>query len=225
MPAHYLKVNYESTVTWRMETDHLRCSPDFFHHPRYDCILFKTDTRAGVQFARLKDIFLVYVDNKPYPIAMVEPFDVIPEAQRSVEDCDLGLCRVRMGDRKKHNGTIFIHAQSIIRGALIVTDHGAADRTPRYEDYLVIDVVDSDMFLRCRSLFPFWYTDPPALAEMANPPDKADVDLAHLQDSGSESDSGSEESTVSSDRDSGDSEDLDSGPGEYLESDADEDEA
>ncbi|KAH7890820.1 hypothetical protein F5I97DRAFT_1799031, partial [Phlebopus sp. FC_14] len=33
---HYLKVNYESTVDWKLTTDHLYCNPNFFGCPQYD---------------------------------------------------------------------------------------------------------------------------------------------------------------------------------------------
>ncbi|KAH7917201.1 hypothetical protein BV22DRAFT_1188491, partial [Leucogyrophana mollusca] len=52
----YLWVNYESKVDWRLATDHLRCSPDFYNASRYDCVLYQVDANSFA-FARLIFIF------------------------------------------------------------------------------------------------------------------------------------------------------------------------
>ncbi|KAI0681797.1 hypothetical protein C8T65DRAFT_598069, partial [Cerioporus squamosus] len=148
----YLRVNYESLEDWKLATDRLRCSPKFFGHPRYDFIIYKADELGTLKFGRLKDVFISEVAEKKYPIAFIEAYGVV-SGPRSALDSDLGLCRLRM-NRSCDHGTTFVHIQSIVRGALVVQDHGSG---PVHEDYLVIDIIDSDMFLRCQKHFPHWY--------------------------------------------------------------------
>ncbi len=150
-----MRVNYESMETWRLATDRLRCSPKFFGYPRYDCIIFKADESGTLRFGRLKEIFVVQVAEKQYPIAFIEAFGLVAGPRPSV-DKTLGLCRLRMNRRRENqHGTMFIHIESVVRGALIVRDHGSIGSV--YEDYLVVDIIDSDMFLRCLKYFPRWY--------------------------------------------------------------------
>ena len=144
-------VNYESKVTWRQETNHLRCSRSFFGRERYDFILFKADENT-LQFGRLHHVFIYETDDVQHPLAFIDAFGTVLD--RTELDIDLGLCRLRVQRDSRHDyGTLFIHARSIIRGALIVEDDTEDD-----EDYLVIDTIDSDMFWRCRHHFPHWST-------------------------------------------------------------------
>ncbi|KAJ7939592.1 hypothetical protein B0H13DRAFT_1586832 [Mycena leptocephala] len=60
-------------------------------------------------------------------------------------DKALGLYRVRERQRKDCE---FISVHSIIRGALLAPDFN------RQGDYLVVDIVDADMFFRLKSMYP-----------------------------------------------------------------------
>jgi hypothetical protein len=84
------------------------------------------------------------VAEKKYRLAFIQPYDepILPR-DRPKKDDDLGLLRVR--SRKSSE---FVFVESIVRGALLATDPDVH----RKHDRLVIDTVDTDMFLRLRSL-------------------------------------------------------------------------
>ncbi|KAK0506766.1 hypothetical protein EDD18DRAFT_1315910 [Armillaria luteobubalina] len=141
-----LKVNYENAVDWNMYTDYLRCSPDFYNHPRYDCVI--VEGPEGPFFSQTIMLFSCIVGGKSFPLALVHPFDEPVGASTAKIDQDLGFYRVRARKRTK---LMFISVYNIIRGALLVEDYGftSPDGT---KEYLVVDSVDSDLFLRMKSL-------------------------------------------------------------------------
>ncbi|OSD08233.1 hypothetical protein PYCCODRAFT_1357246 [Trametes coccinea BRFM310] len=138
-PYFLINVNYESLADWRMTTDMVRCNPIFFGHPRYDCVLVQAATQF---FARLIITFTCKVGDSLQPLALIQPFDRLA-GPPSRTDLDLGFLRVRERPRRRSE---FISLHSLLRGALLVPDFGK-DR-----DYLVHDLVDSDMFLRMRAI-------------------------------------------------------------------------
>ncbi|EDQ99191.1 uncharacterized protein LACBIDRAFT_317443 [Laccaria bicolor S238N-H82] len=96
----YLHIHYESCVTWRKETDLLRCNPSFNNAPRYDCVMVKMSTASDVFiFARLIFIFTFTLR-------------------------DLGLIHLRAKHRREAE---FIPVGSIIRGAYIVPEFEKPD--------------------------------------------------------------------------------------------------
>ncbi|KAK0207746.1 hypothetical protein IW262DRAFT_1469085 [Armillaria fumosa] len=141
-----LKINYENTVDWNMYTDYLQCSPDFYNHPRYDCLI--VEGLEGPFFAQTIMLFSCIVSGKSFPLALVHPFDKPVSASNEKLDKDLGFYRVWARKRMK---STFISIYNIIRGALLVEDYSfkSADGM---KEYLVIDSVDSDLFLRMKSL-------------------------------------------------------------------------
>ena len=91
-------------------------------------------------------IFNYRIDNKDYPTALVQPYDAkVGRLYR--KDIDLGFLRVRA---KPISAPEFISIRSIIRGAVLVP---AFDKK---EDYLVMDVLDADMFVRIRKIQKNW---------------------------------------------------------------------
>ena len=70
---------------------------------------------------------------------MVQPFDLYLGPSRR-KDRDLGLSRLG-----KRSSTEFVPLESIVRGALIVPDF---DR----EQYLFMDLIDADIFIRVKEL-------------------------------------------------------------------------
>ena len=80
---------------------------------------------------------------KRTPFALIQPMD-IPTNVLSRKDKHFHLYRVHARTRRD---CIFVPLDSIVRGALLVRDQGVQN------DYLVVDVVDTDWFLRCRELF------------------------------------------------------------------------
>ena len=123
--------------------DYLHCSPDFHHQERVDCVL--VDTVGGDIFAQLLLVFTCFVNKTPYPLALIQPLDAPIHVQRR-KDKDLGFIRVRAKPRQSSE---FISVRSIIRGALLVEEF---DRKGSGE-FIVVDVVDGDMFLRLREKY------------------------------------------------------------------------
>jgi hypothetical protein len=99
-------------------------------------------------FARLVFVFTyaVEVEEKRtvIPMALVQPFTDISTPFRK-KDIELRLLRLKEKPREK---SIIIPARSIIRGAYIVPDGD------KKADWLVVDIIDSDMFLRMHALYP-----------------------------------------------------------------------
>ena len=87
-------------------------------------------------------VFSVTIGRTKYPLALVQPFDA--PVQSLEKDEDLGFFRVKAQPRDK---TEIFPVASIIRGALLVKDFDSLA-----DEYLVVDVVDGDMFLRIKDL-------------------------------------------------------------------------
>ncbi|KAF9235747.1 hypothetical protein BU15DRAFT_77676 [Melanogaster broomeanus] len=132
----FLRVNFESLVDWKLRTDYLRCSPSFYNAPRHDYVI--VDANNGPFFARLMLLFTCRVANQTYLLALIQPYDM-PIGARKRKDKDLGFWRIRAQPRSE---STFISCRSIIRGAMVVPDFDEPG------DYLVVDGVDTDMFLR-----------------------------------------------------------------------------
>ena len=139
MEFQYLRVDYQSVVDWKFTTDCLRCNKSFHGHPRYDHILVKSEN--GHFFARILCLFRVTVDTQSHALAYVEVYCRPPGSMRR-KDKDLGLYRLRL----KANRYKIISLESVVRGALLVPD------SINPEEYLVVDTIDADMFLRLKSL-------------------------------------------------------------------------
>ncbi|KAJ3831635.1 hypothetical protein F5878DRAFT_549282, partial [Lentinula raphanica] len=137
-----LKINYESLETWRLRTDLLCCNPSFHNAPRFDYIMF--NSQSGPVFAQMHFLFVCTVADFEYPIALIQAYKVVNN--RSSHDKDLGLLRVR-----KLRETELISVRSIIRGAVLVP---ASEDPLKSDEMLVWDVLDSDMFLRVKKHFP-----------------------------------------------------------------------
>lgn len=136
----YLKVQYESTATWKLTTDYLRCSPSFHGHERRDCALIRTQDKDGCDkniFVKLLFMFKHIVGNRTLDLALVLPMDASP--RRRLLDQDLRLTRLRA---RPAASSEFITLHSIIRGALLVPDFD------NNGDYFLVDYIDTDMFLR-----------------------------------------------------------------------------
>ncbi|KAG1836159.1 hypothetical protein F4604DRAFT_2008209 [Suillus subluteus] len=137
----FLRVNYESLVDWKQNTDYLRCSPQFFNAPCYDCVFIRTQN--GVILRHLVFLFQCAIGNGLFPLALIHPFDA-RTGPRLRQDKQLNLFRVRAQPCTKAE---FFSVRSIIRGALLVQDSGGNPL-----DYLVVNTVDTDMFLRVREM-------------------------------------------------------------------------
>jgi hypothetical protein len=132
-------VNYKSLVDWRQYTDYLQCNPQFFSAPHFDCVFIQT--QQSIIIGHLVFVFECTVWNDLFPIALIHPFDA-PTGLQLRKDQQLNIFRVRAKPRMR---TEFFSVRSIIRGALLVQDDNSLD-------YLVIDTIDTDMFLHVRDM-------------------------------------------------------------------------
>lgn len=123
----------------------LRANPDFFHQPRYDFVLIKVYDDVYL-FAQLQYIFGITIEEQTYYMALILPLDEpIPRHERSSDDTDLRLIRLRARARKR---AVFINVESIVRGALLTRDHDS-----NYDDeFFLITAIDQDMWWRNKSL-------------------------------------------------------------------------
>lgn len=139
--CRYLKSYYDSLVDWKLQIDKLRCNPNFHGRPRFDCVLVYGGDNYF--FARLLFLFTYKFRGTTFPIALIQPFSAVHPKRK--KDRELRLHRVRP---KTPGDTMFIPARSIRRGAFLVPglDHP--------NDLVVVDVIDSDMFLRIRTIYP-----------------------------------------------------------------------
>jgi hypothetical protein len=139
----FVKSYYESRIDWKAKTDYLRCSPNFYSQERYDCVIIHNTERDF--FARLAFIFTYSFDDVVLPIALVHPFSEVRTLRNKDKALNLHLVQMRpRGD------AMFISVRSICRGAFLVPENS------NNGDYLVVDVVDTDMFLHIRSMYPPW---------------------------------------------------------------------
>lgn len=93
-------------------------------------------------FARLIFLFRCSIGEIVLSFALIHPYDVAIGHRRR-QDIDLGLYRVRAKPRASPE---LISVESIIRGAVLASDPATAG------DYFVVDTIDTDIFLRMKSL-------------------------------------------------------------------------
>ena len=77
------------------------------------------------------------------PVLLIQAAEV-PTGPRVQKDIDLSLYRLRMAPRAE---SILVSARAVVRGVLLVKD------TSSPHDVFVVDLVDTDMFLRLKKLF------------------------------------------------------------------------
>ncbi|KAK0229273.1 hypothetical protein EDD85DRAFT_776537 [Armillaria nabsnona] len=143
-----LKSCYPSLADWRLTIDFLRYSPSFNHQPRYDSVLI--DTIDGLLFAQLIMVFECTIHEKTFPLMLVRPFDQPTEGHSAQKDQDLGFYRVRTHMKKSEPHLVSIY--SVLQGALLIEDSDINPENEDVKEYLVVDVVDADMFLRMQPL-------------------------------------------------------------------------
>ncbi|KAG2085342.1 uncharacterized protein F5147DRAFT_793714 [Suillus discolor] len=137
----YLKVNYESAVDWRQNTDHLRCNPKFHGRPRFDHALIQL-TAEETAFVQLIFMFRCHISNLgPFEFALVQPYTARVGPRRT--DSTFKLTRVKAVPR---SSSIFVPLKSFIRGAVLVPD------SEHQDEYFVVDHIDGDMFLRMKHI-------------------------------------------------------------------------
>ncbi|KAJ3554141.1 hypothetical protein NP233_g12486 [Leucocoprinus birnbaumii] len=80
----FVRVSYESTVDWRLETDLLRCSAKFHNHPRHDCVMYQAED--GWRYGQLQFVFTLSVSGEAVPLCLIAPLEAVPQSK---EDKDL----------------------------------------------------------------------------------------------------------------------------------------
>jgi hypothetical protein len=134
-----IKVKYESMVDWHIKTDYLRCNPDFNRRPRYDSVVVKFG--ESCTFARLVFVFVCQVNGRTYQLALIQMLDRSSRVATKPVDKKLSISRWHVRAR---NRCEVIPVSCIVRGAVFVPD-------VKYKgDYLLLDTLDEDMFLRAK---------------------------------------------------------------------------
>ena len=143
----FLKVSYESKVNWKLESDYLRCSPLFHNLPQYDFIIVQVSGGLGQPprhiFAQLCFVFQCRVATSKYAMALIQPYDALPGTTHRRRDKALCFYRVWSQPRKSSE---FISVESIVQRALLVQAYGSDG------EFLVVDVVDADMWLQMKEI-------------------------------------------------------------------------
>lgn len=124
-----------------METNYLRCNPDFNHKPRYDHVLVGTPN--GIIFAKLLFMFTTSTQTRIDPWVLIQPYNATI-GQPSTREKDFQLYRIRA---KSTALSCFISAKSIIRGVVLIPTF------IKEGDYYVFDLLDHDLFLRVQELW------------------------------------------------------------------------
>jgi hypothetical protein len=102
------------------------------------------NTAQGVIFAQLVFVFTVNFLETVYPIALIQGFARAKSSAAIIKkDIDLHFLHLR---KLKDIHTEFVFARSIIHGAILLP---AGDREG---DYIVFDLVDTDMCMRIQEL-------------------------------------------------------------------------
>ncbi|KAK0484117.1 hypothetical protein EDD18DRAFT_1361964 [Armillaria luteobubalina] len=141
-----LKVNYKNMIDWTTSTDYLRCSLNFYNHPRYNYVL--VDSMEHLFFTQLIMIFTCVISGKSFPLTLVQPFNQPVNTATEQLDKDLGFYRVCA---RKRSDSLFVSVYMTIWGALLVEDFGG-NATDGSKEYLIIDYINSNSFLRMKSL-------------------------------------------------------------------------
>ena len=142
-------MKYESKITWKEESNILCVNPSFHNKARYDYALLQIDAKQGTFiFAQLLHIFSITVNATTYYMALILPIDEPIPLSHINHSRDLKLKQRRLRARHRSKAA-FINIELIVRGALLSP---AFKEGEQYDEYLVIDVIDEDMWWRMKSV-------------------------------------------------------------------------
>ena len=130
-------------VDLSIQQDLLRCNPDFWGDPRYDCVIVNLPPR-GQTFAKLVCLFTCTVSACVHPLALVQSLDHRPRSG-PVRDVDEKLSLYRWNLQPRNRCEI-IPVHSIVHRVLLTPD------TKYSGDHFVVNTVDADMFLRVKHM-------------------------------------------------------------------------
>lgn len=132
-----MKSLYESLVDWKLKTDYLQCNPNFHGNIPYDCIIISSSEQNFS--AHLLMVFTYKCHHATFLFTLVQPFtDVRYQCKK----------RHRFQASSTSAHSIFIPVRSICRGALLVLAFDAKN------EYIVVDVLNTEMFLCIREMYP-----------------------------------------------------------------------
>ncbi|TFK18477.1 hypothetical protein FA15DRAFT_253053 [Coprinopsis marcescibilis] len=145
----YTKISYTSCEDLSVQSDYLRTNRSFFGTSRYDFALLQY-TPQEFWFAQLACIAGIEINGTTHLIAVAIPCDKNPATADSIadrlSDKHLRLTRVRM--RRGQNIATVVSIHAIVRGAVLVKDPSC----PYGDEYVVMDALDPDFWLRHRKL-------------------------------------------------------------------------
>jgi len=130
-----------------MKTDYLQCNPAFHRHPYYNCVIIHRGNHNF--FTWLLFLFIYSFRGTVLPFALIQPFSEVHYQWK--KDHDLQWHRLW-----PQTTTSFIPARSICCGVFLVPAFDSSD------EYLVVDVVDTNMFLHIKAMYPpvwVWYRE------------------------------------------------------------------
>ncbi|KAF6744588.1 hypothetical protein DFP72DRAFT_1078429 [Ephemerocybe angulata] len=152
----YVKVDYASYENSETATDFLRMNQSFHGRQRYDFGLFSI-YGGNYIIGQLIAVLGVHVNDIEYLVAIILPCDepltggtAQERRERTAQkhrDRALGFHRVRRRPRKQDS--VAVLARTLVRRALMVPDFGDSLHN---DEFLVVDVVDADMWLRMKSI-------------------------------------------------------------------------
>jgi len=138
-----VKINYASVVDWYWRADILRTNPNFHNRPRFDFALVQINGNQCI-FIQLIFLFSVEFNGRTLGLALVLPLDVPRSLTNRPRDVRLQLTRVQTRCR---SSSVVINTKLIVRGALLTRDLMSENG-----EYLVIDSIDEDFWLRLKSV-------------------------------------------------------------------------
>lgn len=142
-------MDYGSYEDATLATDYLRMNASYHGRERFDCGLFSVYGDKFI-FAQMVAVLGVDVDGVEFLVSVILPYDEkLTGSSRTTRqrDRDLRFHRVRARPRRSDSAVIL--ARTLVRGALLVPDF--AEKWPG-DEYIVVDVVDADMWLRMKDL-------------------------------------------------------------------------
>lgn len=141
-------MDYTSLEDSQTATDFLRVNPNFHGRPRYDCALFNAVGGKYLVGRIVSVLGVMDQEGIERQYALIIPFDlrVSRSSQHRVNRNRAAHLRFKQLRSRKAKDSMVVPVESIVRGVLMVPDWGHADG----DQYIVMDVVDADFFLRMR---------------------------------------------------------------------------
>jgi hypothetical protein len=144
----FAKVDYTSVEDSQLTTDFLRMNPSFHSRERYDCALFNAVDGKYLIGRIISILGLLDNSDTERQYALIIPFDLrlSRSPQERLNHERAAHLRFTTLRSRRAKDSMVVPIESIVRGALMVPDWGSGAQ----DQYIVMDVVDADFFLRMR---------------------------------------------------------------------------